>query len=327
MWLSAIGFMLTLALGFLLAPLCADAQQPTKVFRIGVLVPGVSPGQSTGGFEAFLQALHDLGYSEGQNLIIERRYAERSDERAHELAAELVQLKVDVIVAPNEPEARGAKKATSTIPIVMVVGDALEQGLVPSLARPGGNITGISTMTPELSQRRLELLREAFPQIVRVAVLWCPDLGGNPPQWREIQVEAGRLGLQLQSLEVQSPADVESTFTAVTRDGATALFVAGCALFEPGRIVALAGRHRLPAIYPNKSYVVAGGLMAYGPSLLEIPRRVAVYVDKILRGAKPADLPVEQVMKFELVINLKTAKALGLTIPPTVLFQANEVIR
>jgi len=258
---------------------------------------------------------------------MEYRYAERGDEQAHDLAAELVQLKVDALVVFGGSPARGAKKATSTIPIVMVVGNALEQGLVPSLARPGGNITGISVMAPEVSQRRLELLREVLPQIVRVAVLWCPDLAGNPLQWREIQVGASRLSLQLHSLEVRSPDDLEPAFEAAARDGAEALLVVDCALFPPQRIVALAERHRLPAICPLKGYAVAGGLMAYGASHSYITQRLAVYVAKILQGAKPADLPVEQTMKFELVLNLKTAQALGITFPPSLLVLADEVIR
>jgi putative ABC transport system substrate-binding protein len=322
-----IGLLLALNLGLLVAPLAPDAQQSTKVFRIGVLASGSPPSGPSPASEVFRQGLRDLGYVEGQNLITEHRYAERSDERARDLAAELVRLEVDVMVAFGGPASRGATKATSAIPIVMSVGDALEQGLVPGLARPGGNVTGISFMAPETSQRRLELLREALPQLARVAVLWCPDLAGNPPQWREVQVSASRLGLQLQSLEVRSPDDFEPAFAAATRDGAEALFVANCALFPRERIVALAGKHRLPAIYPARSYMVAGGLMAYGANELERVQRVVVYVGKILQGAKPADLPVEQSMQFELVINLKTAEALGLTIPPFVLFQATEVIR
>jgi ABC-type uncharacterized transport system substrate-binding protein len=307
--------------------LYANAQAGAKMARLGVIsrVAPVAPQQSS-----FLQAVRTLGYVEGQNILIDWRSDEGSDERARDLAADLVRLKVEVLIAFGGPAARGAKKATSTIPIVMTVGDALEQGLVHSLARPGGNITGISFMAPELSQKRLELLRELFPQLVRVAVLWCPDFAGNPPQWREIQAGAGRLSLQLQSLEVRSPDDIEPALEAAARDGTEALFVADCALLMPThvqRIVTLAARHRLPAIYTAKSYVVAGGLMSYAASPLETTRRVAVYVAKILQGAKPADLPVEQSLKFELVINLKTAQALGLTIPPRVLFQADEVIK
>jgi ABC-type uncharacterized transport system substrate-binding protein len=322
MWCRTVGCLITLSM--LVASLCVDAQSWAQVPRLGVIsnVSPVDPQQSP-----FLQRLRELGYVEGQNILVDWRSNQGSDERAYELAADLVRLKVDILVAFDGPAARGAKKVTSSIPIVMVVGDALEQGLVPSLARPGGNITGISYMTPELSQRRLEILKESLPQIGRVAVLWCPDLGGNPPQWREVQVGAGRLGLQLQSLEVRSPDDVEPAFAAATRHGAEALFVVSCALFQGGRIVSLAGKHRLPAIYGDKGAVVAGGLMAYGASRIEIERRAAVYVTKILQGAKPANLPVEQAMKFELVINLKAAQALGITIPPSVLFQADEVIQ
>jgi putative tryptophan/tyrosine transport system substrate-binding protein len=327
-----IGLLVTLALAILVAPLAAAAQPRGHIPRVGVLSPATSEAISDLGLglEAFRQGLRDLGYVEGQNILIDWRSDEGSDKRARDLAADLVRLKVDVLVAFGGPAARGAKKAASTIPIVMSVGDALEQGLVPSLARPGGNLTGISSMAVELSQQRLELLRELFPQLVRVAVLWCPDLAGNPLQWREIQAGAGRLSLQLQSLEVRRPDDIEPALEAAARDGTEALFVADCALLNPThvqRIVTLAARHRLPAIYTSKSYVVAGGLMSYGSDINELFRRAATYVDKILKGAKPADLPVEQPTKFELVINLKTAQALGLTIPTTLLFQADEIIR
>ena len=233
-WCSTVGCLVTLSM--LVASLCVDAQPWAQVPRLGVIsiVSPVDPQQSP-----FLQKLRELGYVEGQNILIDWRSNQGSDERAYELAADLVRLKVDILVAFDGPAARGAKRVTSSIPIVMVVGDALEQGLVPSLARPGGNLTGISYMTPELSQRRLEILKESLPQIRRVAVLWCPDLGGNPLQWREVQVGAGRLGLQLQSLEVRSPDDVEPAFAAATRDGAEALFVVSCALLSRGA-------HRLP---------------------------------------------------------------------------------
>jgi putative tryptophan/tyrosine transport system substrate-binding protein len=320
------GIIISLFLSILLALLNADAQRLTKVPHIGV-ISFVSPADRQQ--SPFLQGLRELGYVEGQNILIDWRSHESSDERAHDLAAELVRLKVDVIVALGGPAARGAKKATSTIPIAMSVGDALGQGLVASLARPGENTTGVTSIPAELSQNRLQLLREALPQLARVAVLWCLDLAGNPPQWREIQDGASRLGLQLQSLEVRSPDDFEPAFEAATRDGAEALFVANCALFISARkqIVTLAGKHRLPAIYPFSSDVVAGGLMAYGAAPGEGEYRLAVYVDKILKGAKPADLPMEQPKKFELAINLKTAKALSLTIPPSLLFQADKVIQ
>src|SRR5215510_4514405 len=328
---KAIQLIGMLALVLFIAPLCADAQSSAKVPRIGVISTvspvdlQVDPGYSQ---VPFLQELRKLGYVVGQNILIDWRSYGGTDEQARDHAADLVRLQVDALVAFGGPASRAAKQATSTIPIVMVVGNALEQGLVPSLARPGGNITGISPMPTELSQRRLEILREVLPQIRRVAVLWCPDLAGNPPQWREIQSGAAKFGLQLQSLEVRSPDDFDPAFAAATRDGAEALFVTACALFGPSRerLVALAGKHRLPAIYGSKGAVVAGGLMAYGASGSEIGWRVAVYVDKILKGAKPADLPVEHAMKFELVINLKAAKDLGLTIPPEVLIQADEVI-
>jgi putative ABC transport system substrate-binding protein len=212
------------------------------------------------------------------------------------------------------------------IPIVMIVGDALEQELVTNLARPGGNITGFTNISPDLSGKRLELLHEAVPQMSRVAVLWCPDLAGNPPQWSATQVAAQRLGVQLQSLEVRGAADIESALAVATTDRTDAIVVFDCGHFFT-RTADLATKLPLPVMYPRRLYVEAGGLMSYGPNNAKIGRSVAVYVDKILKGAHPADLPVQQPMQFELVINLKTAKALGLTIPPTLLFQADEVIR
>ena len=249
--------------------------------------------------------------------------------------AELLRLKVDVIVAFGGPAARTAKKATTTVPIVMAIGAALEQGLVTNLARPGGNITGFTAINPDLSGKRLELLKEAVPWMARVAVLWCPDLAGNPPQWSATHVAAQGLGVQLQSLEVRSAGDVEAALAAATPARADAIVVFDCphlsiaAYWEEavGRVSDLVTKVPLPAMYPYRGAVEAGGLMSYGPTTAEVGRQVAVYVDKILKGAKPGDLPVQQPTKFELVINLKTAKALGLTIPPTLLMLADEVIR
>jgi putative ABC transport system substrate-binding protein len=326
MWRSVIGLIVTFGIGLLLTPLVVAAQKPGKVPRIGVLVFGSPPSKAGRQRSPFLQELRTLGWVEGQNIVIERRYAAFSLEKLPDLVAELIRLKVDVIVAVGGASARAAKKATTTVPIVMTVGDALEQGLVTNLARPGGNITGFTAISPDLSGKRLELLKEAVPSMVRVAALWCPDLAGNLPQWSTTQVTAQGLGVQLQSLEVRGAADVEAALAAATTDRADAIVVFDCAHFYL-RVTDLATKLPMPAMYPMRSYVEAGGLMAYGPNNAEIGRQVAVYVDKILKGVKPGDLPVQQPTKFELVINLKTAKALGLTIPPTVLFQADEVIR
>jgi ABC-type uncharacterized transport system substrate-binding protein len=326
MWRSVIGLIVTFGIGLLLTPLVVAVQQPGKVPRIGVLEFGSPPSKAGRQRSSFLQELRTLGWVEGQNIVIERRYAAFSLEKLPDLVAELIRLKVDVIVAFGGASARAAKKATTTVPIVMTVGDALEQGLVTNLARPGGNITGFTTMSPDLSGKRLELLKEAVPSMGRVAALWCPDLAGNPPQWSATQVTAQGLGVQLQSLEVRGAANVEAALAAATTDRADAIVVFDCAYFY-SRVADLATKLPMPAMYPMRSYVEAGGLMAYGPNNAEIGRQVAVYVDKILKGAKPGDLPVQQPTKFELVINLKTAKALGLTIPPTLLFQADEVIR
>jgi putative ABC transport system substrate-binding protein len=329
---STIGLLLTLALGILAAPLVADAQQPTKVYRIGWLSPGFSLSQSNPSVEAFRQGLHDLGYVEGQNLLIEWRWAEGSEERLRDLAAELVRLKVDVIVAVSGASAtRAVQHATRTIPIVMAGGsDPVGEGLVASLARPGGNITGLSNLNAELPGKRLEILKETVPQSGHVAVLTNPASPTYASAMHNLTGAAQALGLHLHVVELRSPDELDAAFAAMTRAGADALFVQGEPLLLDGlrgRIVDLAATSRLPAMYSWRMYVDAGGLMAYGPSLPDMHRRAAAYVDKILKGAKPADLPVEQPMKFQLVINLKTAKALGLTIPPALLFQADEVIR
>ena len=330
MWYSAVGFVVTLTLSLLVAPLTAEAQQATKVHRIGRLSPG-SPTEPNPNLEAFRQGLRELGYVEGQDLVIEQRYAEGSEERLHDLAAELVRLKVDVIVAGGSPAIRAAQHATRTIPIVMAAPpDAVAAGFVASLANPGGNITGLSWLGAVLPGKRLEILKETVPQSARIAVLANPAYEAYGTWMNNLTVAAQELGLQLHVLELHSADELDSAFAAMTREGADALLV----LTDParmyslrGRIADLAAESRLPAMYDWREYVAAGGLMSYGPSLPDIHRRAATYVDKILKGAKPADLPVEQPMKFDLVINLKTAKALGLTIPPSMLFQADEVIR
>ena len=321
---------LILALGIVWAPLAADAQQPGKVARIGYL-GGASPSVAAGGLEVFRKGLRDLGYVEGRNVVIEYRYAEGKFERLPDLAAELVRLKVDLIVAAATPPALAAQKATTSIPIVIVgVGDPVGSGLVSSLARPGGNITGLSWLAGlEFAGKRLELLKEAVPTAARAAVLWNPTNPGEVLTFSQLPGVAQALGVRLQSVEWREPRDFEGAFASMTRERADVLLVfetPGIPL-HAGQIVALAARHRIPAMYGRREFVNAGGLMFHGPDVLHMYRRAATYVDKILKGAKPADLPVEQPTRFELVINMKTAKALGLTIPQPMLLRADEVIR
>jgi putative ABC transport system substrate-binding protein len=326
-----IGLEVVLALGLALAPLAVEAQPAAKVYRIGLLgsLPPTAPGASRI-WEEFFQGLRELGYVEGQNILIEGRFYGDRTERLPALAAELVRLKVDVIVAQGPPAPEAAQRATSTIPIVMTVHqDPVGSGLVASLARPGRNVTGLSVLTTELVGKRLQLLKEAVPGISRVAVLLDPTHPTAALQLRETEVAARSLKVQLHVLEARAPSDFASAFSAMTKDRAGGLiFVGGLMFFiERTRIVELAAQNRLPAMYGAKEYAEAGGLMAYGPNLRESFRRAATYVDKILKGAKPADLPVEQATKFELVINLKAAKAVGLTIPQSVLLRADEVIQ
>ena len=315
----------------LVAPLAAEAQQPGKLHRIGFLSPA-SPSdlRSQRFLEAFRNGLGELGYVEGQNIGIESRWAAGKYERLPGLAAELVRLKMDVIVTAAVPAIRAAKEATDTIPIIMaVVVDPVATGLVASLARPGGNITGLSIMTPELVGKQLEMLKEVVPKASRVAVLWNPANSGNAPQLRAADVAARTLGVRLQPLEARGPREIDSAFAAMAKEGASAVLVLVDAVFidQRTRIADLAATRRLPAVYGLPEYVEAGGLMSYGPSYLYNYRRAAVYVDKILKGAKPADLPVEQPTQFELIFNLKTAKALGLTIPHSLLLRADRVIQ
>jgi len=319
-----------LALGA--APLAAEAQQAAKIARIGYLTSsqGVNPHPP----EAFRQGLRDLGYVEGRNLVIEYRDAEGNADRLPALAAELVALKVDVIVAaPGTRAALTAMQATRTLPIVFAsVADPVASGVVTSLARPGGNVTGLSSLGPELVGKRLELLTQAVPGVSRVAVLWFPGALGertDKDMLKEAEAAERALGLRLQVVEARGPADIDRAFLDMTRAHAGALTVLPSNLFlrEHRRLVDLAAKNRLPAVYTSREYVDAGGLMSYGPNGADLFRRAATYVDKILKGAKPGDLPVEQPTKFELVINLKTAKALGLTIPQSVLAHAYEVIQ
>ena len=326
---SAIGLMLALAI--LVASLATEAQQPTKVPRIGVLLP-ISDPERTRNLEAFRQGLRDLGYVEGQSIALEYRFADGKVERLPELAAELVRLKVDMLVVGGGARAvRAAKDATSTIPIVMISGgNALDEGLIASLAHPEGNITGTVGFQREIVQRRLELLKEVVPGLSRLAVLLNRTNPSTVDQLHEARAVAHAMGVELLVLEPQSPDEFPSAFAAVQGAGVEALLVfADSFLLEShrGHIMALAQQHRLPAMYPHRSYVEAGGLMYYGTNIREHFRRAAYYVDRILKGATPATLPAETPWKFEFVINLKTAKALGLAIPPTLLFQADEVIR
>jgi putative tryptophan/tyrosine transport system substrate-binding protein len=316
---------LTVALGFLIAPVGAGTQPAGKTVRIGYL--GDTPGPF---IEAFHQGLRELGYVEGENLTIEYRWAEGNYDRLRELAVNLVQLQVEVIITPGTPASRAAKQATTTIPIVMAhVGDPLQTGLVASLAQPGGNITGVSLMNTDTITKQLELLKEAMPSASTVAVLWNSANPASPPALQELQAIAPRLGVRLQTVDVQRFQDFERAFAAITQAGAEMLLVVQdpYVFMHRQRIVALAAEGRLPAIYMYREWVKLGGLMAYGASLHEVYRRVATLMDKILKGAKPGTLPVEQVMRLDLVINLKTAQTLGLTIPPTLLFQATEIIR
>ena len=310
----------------------AEAQQPKKVPRIGYL-SAVDPATESTRSEAIRLALRELGYIEGQNIAIEYRYAEGKRDRFPELAAELVRLKVDIIVvAGGDTLIRAAKNATKTIPIVMMGGglDPVEAGLVESLARPGGNVTGLTNLTRELGGKRLELLKEAVPKLARVAVLYDP---ANPASVREVKevlpVAARALGLTLQPWEVRAADDFEKVFAALNKQRPDGLYVPGGPLMSANRkrIADFALKSRLPSMYGSREAVDAGGLMSYGADLADSYRRVAYYVDRILKGAKPADLPVEQPTKFELVINLKTAKQIGLTIPPEVLARADKVIK
>jgi ABC-type uncharacterized transport system substrate-binding protein len=305
----------------------AEAQQPAKVPRIGYLTAG---SLISARIEAFRQGLRELGYVEGKNIVIEWRSSEGKADRLPALAAELVRLKVDVIVTTGPPATRAAKQATVTIPIVMGHDDdPVGSGFVASLARPGGNITGLATLAPEIAGKQLELLREIVPKLSRVAVIGSATRPGNPQALREINLAADAVGVQLQYLEIQIPKDIETAFRAASKERADAVLVLSNEVLirQRRQIVDLAVKSRLPATYNRPEYVEDGGLVFYGVSYTDLYRRAATYVDKILKGAKPVDLPIEQPKKFELVINLKAAKQIGLTIPPNVLARADKVIR
>jgi putative ABC transport system substrate-binding protein len=323
-----------LAGGLLAAPLAAEAQQAGKVYRIGYLSLGsLESPETRASLDAFRQGLRERGYVEGQNIVIEYRSADGKIERLPGLASELARLKVDLIVAGATPGARAARQATTTIPIIAPnMGDPVRDGLVASLARPGANLTGSTFLGPELVPKRLGLLKEALPAVSRVAVLWHPGAFGErtmKDMVKETEAAARTLGVQLQFVEARGPDEFDRAFSAMARERADAFIVFPSVMLfsERRRIVALAAQSRLPAMYQSREFVELGGLIGYGASIPDGTRRAATYVDKILKGAKPADLPVEQPTKFELVINLKTAKALGLTIPPSLLQRADEVIQ
>jgi putative ABC transport system substrate-binding protein len=310
-------------------PLVASAQQPGRIARIGYLASNLA---NQGPLDAFRQGLRDLGYVEGRNVVIEYRDAQGKLEPLAALAAELVALKVDVIVASSTAAALAAKQATTVVPIVFgSVPDPVATGLVASLARPGGNVTGLSNLNADLVGKCLEYLTQAVPGIGRVAVLWQPGAFGERTEKEMLIAEeraARTLGIQLQFVEARGAADIDNAFSEITgaRSDALTVLVSGMLLGERRRLVDIAAKNRLPVVYTFRELVDAGGLMSYGPSLADLFRRAASYVDKILKGTKPADLPVEQPTKFDLVINLKTAKALGLAVPPTLLARADEVI-
>jgi putative ABC transport system substrate-binding protein len=308
----------------------AEAQQPKKVPRICSLEGDAAPGPAANRLKTFRERLRDLGYIEGQNITIEYRYHEGKVERLPSLVAEFVRLNCDVIVTQGNEVAQAAKDATKTIPVVMALSaDAVRRGIVADLARPGGNITGLTNIGAEIFGKRLELLKETVPKLARVVFLWSPTSPGAADNLKEVEAVARYLRVGVQSLEVKGPDDFDGAFQAATKKRAQALIVGGGGLFPAHykRIVELAAKSRLPAMYNNTRHVDAGGLMSYGEDRSEMFRRAAEIVDKILKGAKPADLPVEQPTKFELVINLKTAKQIGLTIPPDVLARATKIIR
>jgi putative ABC transport system substrate-binding protein len=325
-------FIATLGGSILAAPLAAEGQ-PKKVAQLGYLVTGsLESPDVRARRDAFRTGLRELGYVEGQDIVIEYRGADGKIERLLGLATELTRLKVDLIIAVATPAARAAQQATTTIPIVATaMGDPVRDGLVASLARPGGNVTGTTFLGPELVPKRLELLKQALPRVSRVAGLRHPGAfseGTMKDMLKETEAAAGTLGVQLQLVDVRGPDEFDRAFSTMIRERAEALFVFPSTMFfaQGRRIVDLAAKHRLPSMYNAREFVDLGGLIAYGASLIDLNRRAATYVDKILKGAKPADLPVEQPRKFELVINLKTAKALGLTIPQAVLLRADQVI-
>ena len=329
MMIVRAAFAVVLALGLLAASLGTQAHQAGKVYRIGVL-ERIPAARNAANLDAFRQGLLELGYVEGKSFVIEYRSADGRSERFADLATELVSLKVDLILTRGTPAALAAKKATSTIPLVMAAsGDPVGTGIVSSLARPGGNVTGLSAVVIDLWGKRLELLRELVPGVSRIAAILNTSNPAIALEWKELAIAAQRLGSQLQLLDVRKPEDLGRAFEASIRQHVGAIIVGIDDLTQMHKrdIVDSAAKNRLPAMYNSREFVDAGGLITYGVSYPDLYRRAAKFVDKILKGAKPADLPVEQPTTFELVINLKTAKALGLTIPPSVLVRADEVIQ
>ncbi len=321
-------FALAACLGLFGLPSAADAQQPASQRRVGVILVGFSPESKNA--QQFRQGLQDAGYVEGRDVVIEWRYANGEYAQAPELIADLIQSKVDVIVVDSTVTAQVAKRASSTIPIVMaLVANPVGSGLVANLAHPGGNVTGLSLMIPDISAKRLQLLKETIPRLTRVAVLWNPDTPYHPKVIEELKAAAPPLSIELSFVGVRRPEEFGLAFSAVSRAHAQALYVIEDPFFFNHRttIFKLALKARLPAICGEREYADVGGLMSYGPNRGDVLRRSAGYVDKILKGNKPSDLPIEQPTKFELVVNLKTARALGVTIPQSILLQADEVIR
>jgi putative tryptophan/tyrosine transport system substrate-binding protein len=306
--------------------LSAEAQQADKIPRIGILFIG---SRNQPHLEAFKQGLRERGYTEGKNIVLEYRYAEGKFDRVPALVDELVRMKVDIIVTTSSISARAARKATKTVPIVMTTGSPVEQGLAESLAKPGGNVTGLTVMAVELTGKRLEILKETFPKMTRVAALWAPGQSEAVKGFKEIQEAARSFSLRLQSVELQNAEELEKVFAEISKGRPNALVVVLDPLvtLHSKQIVDLALKHHLPGMYPTRQFAEEGGLMAYGPLIADLYRRAATYVDKILKGAKPGDLPIEQPMKFELVLNLKTAKQIGVRIPQSVLFRADKVIK
>jgi ABC-type uncharacterized transport system substrate-binding protein len=318
-------FISVAALGLLAAPLAVEAQQGGKVFRVGYLSPAASV------IEAFRQGLHELGYVEGQNLVLEVRLANGRFDRLPALAAELLRASVDVIAAVSPPAILATKRATTTVPIVMafVSIDPVREGFIDSFARPGGNVTGVSMIAEELSGKRVALLKEMLPRAARIAILTQVNHSSSPTQVKAAQATARSLGIDLDVIQVRDGRDYEATFATIVKQHVPGLFVVSNPTFfaDQERLGALGTKYRLPMMCEWREMAAAGCLMSYGPIIADLYRRVAVYIDRILKGAKPSDLPVEQPAKFELVINLKTAQALGLTIPPSLLLRADEVIR
>ena len=320
-------FLVTLgAMLFALSPSLEAQRQSSKIPRVGILFMG---GKDQPHLEALKKGLRELGYSEGKNIILAYRYAEGRNERLQELAREFVRDKVDVIVTTSTISAQAARRATQSIPIVMTSGSPIQQGLADSLAKPGGNVTGLTVLPSDLSGKRVELLKETFPNVHRVAALWSSHDVLSTGNFKESQDAAKAFAMQLHSFELRKVEDIDKAFaeTPKSRVDSVLVIISPFVTLHSKRIVELALKHRLPGMYPTRQFVEEGGLMAYGPLISDLYYRAATYVDKILKGAKPADLPIEQPTKFELVINLKTAKQIGLTIPPNVLTRADRVIK